>query len=359
MPMIVIVLNNFEAFMELFGNEYEDLLLMLTRECVKCRIVFIVTVSSFSGMRYRLSQNLKQKIVLQLNNSDDYFTILEGSRNKKFLNTFGRGLIPLEGGVFEFQTAMFCKPEEYYEKVKETINSLNEGCKVFAEPIRVLPDKVRYGDVKNYCDSLTSVPLGISKRDLKVYCYNFQDSLLNLVVSKNAEKASQYVLNILKLISQTLNVNVGVLDAVGLFSPKKGELHERFQNVIAKVQEDKAKRNVIAILGVDKFISEYEKDGDSFENILYMVEQIGNCSIILVENDTKIKNYEYNEWYKNYINKENGIWIGNGIDNQYVINVTDRYNLPRCDCSFGYAIKQGNPNMIKLLEMDGDEEDSE
>lgn len=359
MPMIVIVLNNFEAFMELFGNEYEDLLLMLTRECVKCRIVFIVTVSSFSGMRYRLSQNLKQKIVLQLNNSDDYFTILEGSRNKKFLNTFGRGLIPLEGGVFEFQTAMFCKPEEYYEKVKETINSLNEGCKVFAEPIQVLPDKVRYGDVKNYCDSLTSVPLGISKKDLKVYCYNFQDSLLNLVVSKNAEKAGQYVLNILKLISQNLNVNVGVLDAVGLFSPKKGELHERLKNVISKVQEDKEKRNVIAILGVDKFISEYEKEGDSFENILYTLEQIGNCSIILVENDTKIKNYEYNEWYKNYINKENGIWIGNGIDNQYVINVTDRYNLPKCDCSFGYAIKQGNPNMIKLLEMDGDEEDSE
>lgn len=359
MPMIVIVLNNFEAFMELFGNEYEDLLLMLTRECVKCRIVFIVTVSSFSGMRYRLSQNLKQKIVLQLNNSDDYFTILDGSRNKKFLNTFGRGLIPLEDGVFEFQTATFCRPEEYYEKIRAIISSLNEGCEVFAAPIKVLPEKVRYKDVINFCDKLTNVPLGISKKDLKVCCYNFQDSLLNLIISKNIEKAKQYALHILELISQTLNVNVETLDADTLHSTKRGDLHNRFQSIISKAKEDDAKKNLIAILGTDKFISEYEKEGDSFGNLLNELEQSGNCSVILVENDTKIKNYEYNEWYKAYVDKENGIWLGNGMDNQYVINVTERYNLPKCNSSFGYVIKQGNAIMIKLLEMDGDEEDSE
>lgn len=359
MPMIIVLLNNFEAFMELYGNDYEDLLLTLTRECVKCRIVFIITVSSFSGMRYRLSQNLKQKIVLQLNNSDDYFTILEGSRNKSFLNTFGRGLISLEDGVFEFQTAVFCKPDEYYEKIKATISLLNEHCDVFAESIRILPEKVRYEDVKNSCGSLTNVPLGISKKDLKVCCYNFQDSLLNLIISKNTEKARQYVLNILKLISQTLSVRVGILDADSLLPSKREAMHNYFKSIISKVEEDKTKKNVIAILGLDKFVSEYEKAGESFENVLNTLEQSGNCSLILVENDTKIKNYEYNDWYKNYVNKENGIWLGNGIDNQYVINITDRYNLPKCDNSFGYVVKQGNATMIKLLEMDGDEEENE
>ena len=356
MPMIVVVLNNFEGFMELYGNRYEEDLLALTRECVKSRIVFIMSVSSYSGMRYRLSQNLKQKIALRMNNKDDYINIFEKDGKKKFLDAFGRGLIMLESSVFEFQTAMICDAEEYYEKIKYTIGVLNEECKVIAKPIPVLPKKVEYNDVKEACKDLTSVPLGISRKDLKIYCYNFKSNLLHLMVSKNLEKASQYIVNILNAISKIPNVNIGIFDVEGFLYAKKGDLHERFQNMISKIQEDKNKQNVIAIVGVDKFVAEYEKTGDKFLNVLKSLEESANCTIILLENDNKIKNYEYSDWYKEYIQKENGIWIGNGIDNQYAITILERKDLQnRCDFSFGYVVKQGIPNLIKLLEMDGDE----
>ena len=102
--MIVIMINNYEAFSENYENEYDDILLTLTREGLKCGIVFIITASAFNDLRYRLSQNFRQKIALQLNNEDDYLNIFDGIGKKRPSHIFGRGLAKLED-IYEFQTA--------------------------------------------------------------------------------------------------------------------------------------------------------------------------------------------------------------------------------------------------------------
>ena len=72
-----------------------------------------------------------------------------------------------------------------------------------------------------------------------------------------------------------------------------------------------------------------------------------------------MKNQEINEfvdWYKNYFEKDRGIWIGPGIDNQYSINMIERRDLQgKCNFSFGYVVNQGYPTLIKLLEMEGED----
>ena len=80
--------------------------------------------------------------------------------------------------------------------------------------------------------SFANVPLGISKKDLKVYAYNFENRLLNLMLSKNMEQASKYIVNVFNVISNLPNINIGIFDLEGYISPKKGDLHERFQNMI-------------------------------------------------------------------------------------------------------------------------------
>ena len=42
------------------------------------------------------------------------------------------------------------------------------------------------------------------------------------------------------------------------------------------------------------------------------------------EQRRKQEEKEYDEWYKNYIIGDSGIWVGNGVDEQYVINVNVR-----------------------------------
>ena len=82
-------------------------------------------------------------------------------------------------------------------------------------------------------------------------------------------------------------------------------------------------------------------------------EQLKNYSFVLVDNFNKIKSHEYNEWYKNYVSGDSGVWVGNGVGNQYLIKVSASYkSMPNnCGNSFGYLIKQENATMIKLLGM--------
>ena len=97
----------------------------------------------------------------------------------------------------------------------------------------------------------------------------------------------------------------------------------------------------------------------TFNSTLKRAENKENCNFILVENANKLKNSEYDEWFKNYISKENGIWVGNGIDNQYLITIISDRKLifNNCGRTFGYAVKQGIATHIKFLGIIDEEED--
>ena len=108
-----------------------------------------MTCSSYNDVRYRLLQNFKQKIALQLNNEDDYYNIFDDIRKKRPSHLFGRGLVRLEdGGIYEFQTAKICEPEKWNVYIREKIDELNETDQIPAKPIPVIPDKVTF-DIKS------------------------------------------------------------------------------------------------------------------------------------------------------------------------------------------------------------------
>ena len=82
--------------------------------------------------------------------------------------------------------------------------------------------------------------------------------------------------------------------------------------------------------------------------------------LIIAENVTKSKNHEYDNWYKECITKEDGIWVGNGIDNQYLFDLISSRNIVNnCGSSYGYAIHGGQEKMIKLLGLKDKGEDDE
>ena len=69
------------------------------------------------------------------------------------------------------------------------------------------------------------------------------------------------------------------------------------------------------------------------------------------KNASKLKNHEYDDWYKNYLSDDSGIWVGNGIDDQYLItiNSSNKKLINNCGPSYGYVIKQGEFYLIKLI----------
>ena len=116
-------------------------------------------------------------------------------------------------------------------------------------------------------------------------------------------------------------------------------------------EEKDSKNTINVIIGIDKFLNNLDGGEDKLMEILRNIETTENCSFIIIDNVNKIKNHEYDEWYKAYVLADNGIWIGNGVDDQYLIKINSigRNLINRCGLSYGYIINQGEPTMIKLL----------
>ena len=359
MPQIVIVINGYEVFSELSQDKYDDIFMTITREGVKYRIVFIITASSFSDLRYRLSHNFQRKIALKLNSDDDYLNILDGVRKKRPANIFGRGLINIEKNTYEFQTAKICSPEEYNENILNTIEKLNTEGQKKAKPIPVLPDRIMLEDLKEYVKDLTSVPIGIDAENLKVCNYNFKKNFINIITAKGIREAARFSIFVLKELLQIEGLSINILDAEKIVSNINLDFNVAYHSIMQSAINGDKKNVVCVIIGIEKLIN---NANINLNEKLSEVKESNNCNFIIIEDANILKRYEYEAWYKDYVSKDNGIWVGNGIQGQYLINVnSDRRQKisDNCGKSFGYAVKQGKASMIKLLGMkedDGEEE---
>lgn len=359
MPMIIVLINNYEAFQENYESKFDELLLTLTREGTKCGIIFVVTANTVNSVRYRLSHNFSNKIALQLNNQDDYFNIFEKVGNKRPSKIFGRGLVQMDD-IYEFQTAKICEPEKWNSHVKEVNEKLNRTRKSFAKPIPILPNNVTLEDVKSKLKDLTCVPIGINKNNLEITTYNFKREFINIITAKNIESLIQFTSSIITEIKQIKNLDVIVLDVEELLNSGKNEFRNSYLKFTQDLRTNSGKNTnvVCVIMGLDKLINKLDNEIEEFYSILKTAKMYGNYNFIIVDGITKIKNHVYDEWYKNYISGDTGIWCGNGVTDQYTItvNLKDRNIINRCGESFGYVIRREEATLIKLLGMKEDEE---
>ncbi|MCL1790061.1 MAG: type VII secretion protein EssC [Peptococcaceae bacterium] len=102
-PNILVAINNFSAFAELYEEKVEALS-YLSREGVKYGITFVLTALGVNTVRFNLLQYFKQLFVLQLNDSNDYSTIVGRTEGLVPSKHKGRGLFKLEE-LHEFQIA--------------------------------------------------------------------------------------------------------------------------------------------------------------------------------------------------------------------------------------------------------------
>lgn len=351
MPQIITVINNYEAFVETYGETYDDALLTLCREGLKYGISFVLTASAYNSVRYRLAQNFRNKIALQLNNEDDYLNIIEGVRKQRPAHIFGRGLIKYDD-IYEFQTARICEPEKWNVYIREKVKLLKEKYKQKAEHIPVLPNQITVEDIKEYVSSIDKLPVGIFKTSLNLATYDFKSNLINIISGKNIDIVAEYITHLYEELKMLPEVEVTVFDTEGIIQDLRKNIKLDYQNYSLKIQNNlsKKRQNVCIILGIDKFLVNVES-GILLD--LRKAEELKNYTFIIADSVFKLKNHEYDDWYKAYITKDSGIWIGNGISDQYLIrlNSGNRNLVNNCGESFGYIVKQEEAVLVKLIGM--------
>ena len=84
--------------------------------------------------------------------------------------------------------------------------------------------------------------------------------------------------------------------------------------------------------------------------MLTALTTLGTIKVIIVDVIDAIKGLNYETWFKNNAQLSEGIWIGNGISNQFTLKVTTNARLLRAeiDETMGYVIKKGKAILIKL-----------
>ena len=358
MPLISIIINNYEAFSENYEEKFDDIFLTLTRDGAKCGIIFIVTASSTSCMRYRLAANFNKKIGLMLNDESDYYSIFENIKNQRPDHIFGRGLILVGNDILEFQTAKICEHIKYNEHIEETIEEVKRKNKVKAIPVPTLPNKIEVQDLAEHLKGLESVPIGLVKTNLDVYTYNFMENFVTLISAKNMADAIELTTNILEEIQDLKNVKVNILDAEDANGKKKA--YNSFEKEIkSDIKKSKDFYTICVIIGIDKFTSEEIIDEYEFSELLSNAKDNGKHRFILIENPDRLEQHTYDDWYTNFINQNNGIWVGNGVENQTLIsrNFSIENLDNNCGKSFGYVINEGIPTLVKFIGIGEDKDE--
>ena len=112
------------------------------------------------------------------------------------------------------------------------------------------------------------------------------------------------------------------------------------------------------IIGIEKFMKNLKNMSVEFFDILKDAEK--KYTFVIADNAAKIKEHQYDNWYKNYVTGDTGIWVGNGIDTQFVFttNATKKELVSDCGNSFGFYINQGKVVLMKLVGL-GEEESNE
>ena len=364
-PLITVVINNAEAFFENYPD-YEDLISQLTRDCLKYGVIFILSTNGPNTLRYKVRQNFSQNVVLQFNDPSDYVSVIPGVRKKEPSKIFGRGMMLLDN-IYEIQTAYPYNQDLMTDYIKVVCKKLKDICDYQAKKIPVLPETVTLDSVEEALGNSAGLPVGIEKEALIPSRINLTENPIFNITGDDITSDPDFIDGVIKACNAIPASTTFVLDTI---SALEGYSYSDYSNI--KYQDGEVAENVEALaqainsgidagavtpitcvlIGALNFMTKSPEElKNQFISIIDVAKQTPNVRIIFVETINNIKTMAFENWYKPNCDLSEGVWIGNGIGNQFTIKVTTAARILRAeiDPGFGYNIHKGKATLIKLI----------
>jgi S-DNA-T family DNA segregation ATPase FtsK/SpoIIIE len=376
LPSIVVAINNFAVFTESY-EEKEEAVSYLSREGTKYGIYFVLAATGTGAVRFRMLQNFKQLIVLQLNDESDYATIVGKTEGLLPSKCKGRGLIKTNA-LYEFQVAQITDDAVPFSFIRNTCDELHGKWNgSIAKKIPLLPEVVNAEFISEYVDVKKpfSIPIGVEKNSLEVHYYDFHASMVNLVLA-SGEDYMDFIAALTDMLQKEYSHNITVFDIPGSYISDFSEVTycgnaAESEAVINELFDLTVQRNNTykeAVQGGTK-LENFEpriviinslaalKSGISSESneklslIMEKGEAKYGISVIIAEASKNLSSFTFEKWYKKHISLGDGVWIGGGIMDQYQIKASK--STPEMhdemDSEFGFSLVKGKPVKIKVL----------
>lgn len=372
-PNILVVINNIASFSENYYDN-EDMLMQLIREGNSRGIYFVVTASNYNEIKYRMSQNFAKQFVLQQNDNSDYSMILGNTNGLYPSKHQGRGLfLSDDGELFEFQTATVSNDNEI-QFISDFVYDLSKKAETFATNIPVLPERVTSNYITEHCKDIlfNNLVVGVNYNTLKNVCFNFTKHPIYIAVSQDIDDNVPFIIGISNVASTIPSSEVVVYDTASTIDENDNykvvskSFEEQFEYVYRTVvnrykvlrdnngvpPKDFDMHNIFCVINglsnlldnvstayVDKIHTMFEKCKSEF-NVFFMIS----------ESTLGASKYSTEDWYKEKI-QGNGLWIGDGVNDQFTLSVSKRTKDMSIDITneYGFIINKGKANLIKLL----------
>ena len=358
-PLITIVINNVEAFFETYPD-YEELVGQMTRDCLKYGVVFIFTTNGPNTVRYRLRQNFKQNVVLQFNDPMDYASVIPGVRKKEPSKSFGRGLISLDS-IFEFQTSYPYQEEKMSDYIKIICSKLNNICDYQAQPIPILPEVVGQEMVSNYLGNIRTIPVGVVKETLEIARIDLSNRFMYNITGDDVTTDTRFIRGFINNLLTIENSKCVILDVNNIIDEIKNEnvtydidsCSNAIEQLYVYFDENNPDITIFpVIIGVNALMSKLGSlEKSKFQQFITECKTRNNFKYIIIDTIDVLKSISFETWYKGNSDASEGIWLGNGIANQFTLKVTTNSRVLRVDVEpgFGYCIQKGKASLIKLM----------
>ena len=374
-PNIIVIINNYELYQETY-NQFDDLLVTFTRDCQKYGIYFIFTISTANGIRFKLKQNFSLEYVLQQNNPDDYTAIL-GNVSKIYpAKIFGRGIFKNDG-IYEFQTALVSEKDNIQKQVKQMCELLSQKYQIKATPVPTLPEIVGFNDISSKYNKSDNIIIGIEKDTLDVCDFNFNRNLCTIITGQDLEIMENFINNFVnqiialnkeKLIiinSEEIELNDTYKKFYDYYDSDYNKVFEKLYELSKNIKEkyennnyDKeifknVKKMTCILIGLESFKNKLNLENKNlFEEVFNNLNDLDVIQFIFIDSLDGIKKSELESWFKNNVNLSDGIWIGNGINDQFTLKISQKIPEMRenVEDGFCFVVNKGKIKYVKYIE---------
>ncbi len=361
LPLKLVIINNVDTIKENIQDFMDDMA-NLTRDSERYGIVYIFTGNGDSSIPTKVKQNIKNSYALKLKDKFEYSEVLGTKVTIPPAETPGRGLLD-NSGPHEFQTASIVGDiSELSKYVLTFIEELKKVNSTKVQKIPTLPDNVRFDDISEYIKDLTSVPIGIVRKSLDPLIINLKESIGYIVSSNKVQNTEKFVKSFLEVLKAS-KTSVILIDGMKALENDKQNVANYFDDnydvvidkIITYINDRIANKSAgdvaLIMYGVDKIKSKLSDD-KKLNELTSLIKKNEEIPMILIDDALKLKQYQFDDWYKDLFGNAEGVWIGSGVSDQTLLKTTGfnkEYTLPYPN-NMAFHVIDGMANLFKTID---------
>ena len=287
---------------------------------------------------------------------------------------FGRGIIKTDD-VYEFQTALVTNKEEIPRFIKLFCEECSQKYDVVARKIPTLPEYIDYKVIEKDYNNQDEIIIGIDSEKLDIVTCDFSKNYATMITGLEINGTEKLLNPLIKQIVSKNNSSLVVINAEDYYiEESKGYQYvdQQFNEIFASLVNFVTTQNDLyiknnynrdifngkkpincIIIGIESFKNRLSNENKlKFGNLFTIGKDLGIIDFILVDSIDKIKKIEFESWYKAAVNDTNGIWVGNGINEQFSLKVSTKIEEMKKEIpsNFCFVVNRGIPKYVKFVE---------